>query len=98
MFLGTPHKGSLQADNSRITLLLLGTMGYRTEMLQLFNHFNHHLEYDTAMWRQLEKSDRVGVRPIVCFSEARKSKVLRGFLRRRVVRLPCVQATPKGIN
>ncbi|KAF1352422.1 Alpha/Beta hydrolase protein [Delphinella strobiligena] len=43
IFLGTPHSGSLQANNSRATVLALYVMGYRTAMLQLFNYFNKNL-------------------------------------------------------
>jgi hypothetical protein len=82
IFLGTPHSGSHSADWSDVLVALGGTFGLRSEIVDHLKTFSPMLLASQKAWDENQKDPSSKAIPIVCFSEALKSKV--GLGRRMV--------------
>ena len=74
MFLGTPHRGSTQADFGPIKLATFELLGVRSrQLVSKLGTFNHDLTASRKAWNRFYKSNGIAV---VCFCEAKKTRVV----------------------
>ncbi|MCJ1405065.1 hypothetical protein MMC11_008291 [Xylographa trunciseda] len=82
IFLGTPHRGSTEADYGPIKLAHAEHIGIRsTQLVSKLKSYNGELDESRRAWNDFYKK---GSPPIQCFCEAKRTRVFGGRLRQIV--------------